>query len=108
MLAHAAAGILLCLMALKTGGRRGKRRGQLSVFMFERNKGERRRGRGCLRQRCVRDHLFLLGQNTSLGPPAEEEAVCVQSRVSSRERKDKAQEKKPSQETWDGDKRDTG
>lgn len=39
--------------------------------MFERNKGERRRER----QRCVRDHLFLLGQNTSLGPPAEAEAV---------------------------------
>lgn len=53
------------------GGRREKRRGQLSVFMFERNKGERRRER----QRCVRDHLFLLGQNTSLGPPAEAEAV---------------------------------
>lgn len=48
------------------------------MFMFERNKGERRRGRGCLRQRCVRDHLFLLGQNTSLGPPAEEEAVCAE------------------------------
>lgn len=49
----------------------------LSVFMFERNKGEWSRGRECLCQRCVRDHLFLLGQNTSLGPPAEEEAGCV-------------------------------
>lgn len=46
MLAHAVGGILLCLIALKTGGRREKRKGQLSVFMFERNKGERRRGRG--------------------------------------------------------------
>lgn len=78
MLAHAAGGISLCLPALKAEGGRERRRGQLRVFMFERNKGERRRG---LCQRCVRDHLFLLGQATSPGPPAEEEAVHARSSV---------------------------
>lgn len=48
------------------------------MFMFERNKGEWRTEWGCLCQRCVRDHLFLLGQNASLGPPALEEALCAE------------------------------
>lgn len=46
--------------------------------MFERNKGEQSREWGCLCQRCVRDHSFLLGQNTSLGPPASGEAVSAE------------------------------
>lgn len=70
MLAHAAGRILLCLITLKAGAVEGEKRGQLSVFMFERNKGEQRTEWECLRQRCVRDRLFLLGQHTSLGPPA--------------------------------------